>query len=392
LLLEVLEVESTLSWSYDPRRSKYVFPLHNLRYEPEQTTVEIKSEKAREPDVKFLPQEKRTTEYSTFSETGKLAVDIEHSDFIIIEDAVKLMRLFLREKDETLAKAWPKKRLREFIVSRLTAAGYDATFLSKENRLRLQQSFGPMFRELGKEHPRMSQTAKEIVTVDLTAIPRQSFSESMLKEHGNVWYVKGEEAPFAGHEVHLWEQYQKWKKIAGIDESGLTENAREIAKRIQQVDLTSFKTPWNIHYSSYEPERKFSELLFENAALFDAFVKMPNQGGYAFPYSYKPAKAGKTHIANENFNPDFFIRAHATHDILVVEVKSEGDDSNRNKAKCRDGLKHFATLNARIIEAGEQWRYHFYFLSPEDYTSFLQQVRDKTYAGWKSGLMQELTA
>ena len=47
-----------------------------------------------------------------------------------------------------------------------------------------------MFRELDKEHPRMSQTAKEIVPVDLTAVPRQSFSESMLKEHGSLWTVK----------------------------------------------------------------------------------------------------------------------------------------------------------------------------------------------------------
>ena len=88
--------------------------------------------------------------------------------------------------------AWPKKRLKEFIVSRLKAAGQDETFLSKENLLRLQQGFGPMFRELDKEHPRMSQTAKEIVPVDLTAIPRQSFSESMLKEHGSIWTVKEE--------------------------------------------------------------------------------------------------------------------------------------------------------------------------------------------------------
>ena len=46
LLKEVLEVENTLTWGYDPRRSKYVFPLHNLRYEPKQTTVETKREKA----------------------------------------------------------------------------------------------------------------------------------------------------------------------------------------------------------------------------------------------------------------------------------------------------------------------------------------------------------
>jgi len=71
-------VENTLSWGYDERRKKYVFPLHNLRYEPEQTTVEVKREKAGEPNVKFLPQDKKTTEYSTFSETGKRAMEIEH--------------------------------------------------------------------------------------------------------------------------------------------------------------------------------------------------------------------------------------------------------------------------------------------------------------------------
>jgi len=97
-------------------------------------------------------------------------------------------------------------------------------------------------------------------------------------------------------------------------------------------------------------------------------------------------------VANENFNPDFFLKISSGHDILVVEVKAEGDDTNRNRTKCRNGLKHFETLNERLIEAGEPWRYHFYFLSPEDYTSFFEQVRDKSYAGWRSGLMQELDA
>ena len=262
LLKEVLEVENTLSWGYDPRRSKYVFPLHNLRYEPEQKTVEAKREKAREPEVKFLPQDRKTTEYSTFSETGKLAVEIEHHDLFEIEDAVKLMRLFLREKDERLAKAWPKKRLREFIVQPAKGRAYDETFLSKENLLRLQQGFGPMFRELDKEHPRMSQTAKEIVPVDLTAFPRQSFSESTLKEHGTVWYREGRASPFGGHEVHLWEQYQKF----GSSSPNLTmpANRRKPSRaKSEQVDLSMFKTPWNVHYASHEPERKFSDCFSE---------------------------------------------------------------------------------------------------------------------------------
>jgi type III restriction enzyme len=392
LLKEVLEVENTLTVCHVKRRAAYVFPLHNLRYEPEQTTVEVKRERAREPEAQFLPQSRQTTEYSTFSEMGTEAVEIEHRGFLDIEDAVKLMRLFLREKDEAIAKAWPKKRLREFIVSRLKESGQEGGFISKANLLRLQQGFGPMFRELDREHPRVSQIAKGIEPVDLTAAPKQLFSESMLKEHGTLFYPDDGEPPFTGHEAHLWEQYQKWNKIAAIDESGLNEDVLRITQRLCPVPAQVFKSPWNVHYASHEPERQFSELLFAEADLFDAFVKMPNQGGYSFPYSYKPGKAKRTHVANETFNPDFFIRRRGAHDILVVEVKMEGDDSNRNRAKCRDGLTHFETLNARLAEQDEPWRYHFYFLSPEDYTGFFQRVREGNFAGWKSGLMQALAA
>ena len=44
LLKDILEVENTLSWGYEPSRAQYAFPLHNLRYQPEQTTVEIKTQ------------------------------------------------------------------------------------------------------------------------------------------------------------------------------------------------------------------------------------------------------------------------------------------------------------------------------------------------------------
>ena len=171
--------------------------------------------------------------------------------------------------------------------------------------MRLQQAFGPMFRELDKEHPRLSQIAKEVVQVDLSAIPRQSFSESALKEHGTFWYAREEAAPFSGQELYLWEQYQKYSKQFVEYGDLASEEAKALAPRIRHVELVKFKSPWNIHYVSYEPERKFSELLFENSNLFEAFVKMPNTGCYAFPYSYKPANVAKTHVANENFNPDF---------------------------------------------------------------------------------------
>lgn len=392
LLTEVIEEESMLSWGYDPRRSQFVFPLHNLRYEPEQKSVETKRQRAREPEVKFVPQARTTREVSKFSETGNLAVEIDHHDLFELDDAVALVRLFLREKDEALAGVWTKAKLRKFIVVKLKEAGQEETFLSKENLLRLQQGFGPMFRDLGREHPRMGQSAKELIPVDVTQLSRQSFSESSLKAHGALYSVKEDTEPFSGSEVHLWEQYQKFREVYSLVKDDAKEEVQAIAKRLYQVELLAFKSPLNVHYASYEPERKFSDLLFDNADLFDAFVKMPDSGGYGFLYSYKPAKVAKTHVTNKTFHPDFFIKVAGKNQILVVEIKQDGDDSHRNRAKARDGSRHFDMLNERLNEAGEPWRYHFYFLSPEDYSHFFQAVREVRHAGWHSGLMQELAA
>lgn len=388
LLTEVLEDENTLSWGYDPRRAQYAFPLHNLDYKRVQITVETKREKATKIEVSFAPQARQTTEYGTFSETGKLAMEIQHRDLYELEDAVRIMRLYIRDKDAKLAAVWTKKCLRELIVTALRKGKYDETFLSKDNMARLQQAFGPLFRAVGTESPRLSQTAQGLVPVDLTGV-RQSFSESMLREHGAVWAVKGDAEAFNGQESHLWKLYQKWKRSSEDDPSSMPDQELEIAQRIYQVDLSAFKSPWNVHYASHRPERDFSDLLFENACLFDAFVKMPNTGGYSFPYSFKPAKAAKTHVANEQFNPDFFIRVKDRQDILVVEIKADGDDNNRDRAKCRDGLKHFEMLNERLAAAGEHWLYHFYFLSPKDYAGFFTQVRNGNFE-WRSGLMQTL--
>lgn len=76
--------------------------------------------------------------------------------------------------------------------------------------------------------------------------------------------------------------------------------------------------------------------------------------------------------------------------MLVVEIKQEGDDSNRNKGKFRDGKAHFERLNVAMTEADEPWWFHFYFLSPEDYTGFFDRVRAGKFKGWSSALMVEL--
>lgn len=390
LLKDVLEVENTLSWGFDSRREEFNFPLHNLSYELVEQTVETKKQKAMDIKLVLKPQSRKSTEYVTFSESGKLAMEITHENTEEIEYAVCTLHDFINEKDKKVGEKWPKSRIRKLIKDALNAGGYDDSFLSRENLSQVQQAFGPLFRDTDKEHPRMTNKAKSLIMVDYREAMRQSFSESRVKESGAVYHVDGDAKPFGKDETHLWEQYCKWIKIAEIDESSLHDDAQTIIKRLRKVDTTRFKTPANVLYASHEPERKFSDLLFEVSNLIEAFIKPPDRGCYSFPYSYKPSKTGKTHVVNEFFNPDFFIRLKDSYSVLVVEIKQDGDDTNRNKAKFRDAKEHFNKLNLALDEAGEPWRYHFYFLSPENYTLFFDRIRDGKFANWSSGLMVEL--
>jgi type III restriction enzyme len=390
LLKDVLEVENTLSWGFDARRDEFLFPLHNLSYELVEQTKETKKQKAGDIKLVLKPQSRKSTEYVTFSESGTLAMTIAHEDTEELEYAVCTLQDFISEKDLKVGAKWPKSRIRKLIKDALKAGGNDDDFLSRANLTLVQQAFGPLFRDTDKEHPRMTQAAKELITVDYRDAMRQSFSESRVKESGAVYHVAGDAKPFNKDETHLWEQYCEFVQIAKINKNALHEDAQAIVKRLHKVETAKFKSPANVLYASHEPERKFSDLLFEVSHLIEAFIKPPDRGCYSFPYSYKPSKTGKTHTVNEFFNPDFFIRLKDSHDVLVVEIKQDGDDSNRNKAKYRDGKAHFDRLNTELEAADEPWQYNFYFLSPEDYTGFFDRVRDGKFKGWSSGLMVEL--
>lgn len=394
LLKEVLEIDNHLGWGYLPARSKYLFPLFNLEYEAVQTTVETKTQRAKAPEVQFKPQALKTTEMSVFSETGTLTTDIENPNWVTIPFASKQLKVFLEGKDTTLAKNWPVKRVKQFIEDGLRNAGQDISFLSKPNLLSLQQAFGPMFRELNQQNPRISQKPKILIPVNLAAMPRQTFSESALKQHGTVYYAPGSADGFTHDEANLWADYLKKKQLsAQVGDADLSEDARQIAKALEPVDAAALKTPWNILYASYDPERIFTRWLIEHADLFDSFVKMPDRGVYSFPYSYKPAGVARTHVRHDNFNPDFFIRLAGSHNILVVEIKGEEDrDKNRSAAKFRDGKRHFDMLNYHLALAGEQWKYYFYFISPQDFTKFFEAAEGSiaNLKNWTSSLMQAL--
>ncbi len=383
---EVLEIESRVSSI--PFRAAFSFPLFNLTYATEQVTEQTTGKRAKEPEaVEYQPQTRQVTGITIFSQTGSRSVVLEVADTMPIEDAVTRIRLFLEDKDEAIAAQWPTKRIRSFIVDSLAATGNPTDFLSRENLTKTQNAFGPMFRAIGATVPRQKLRPNDMVEVDPMALPAQWVGEDQLRSFTTLYYTDDVVEGLAlADEKALWIDWQKRRAAA---EQVHVDEIAHFPKALKPVDGDQFKCPTNLLVARYKPEQQFVEHLIAHADLFDAFFKNADSGFYSFPYSFKSSLHATTHAKTENFNPDFLLKLAGRDVVLVVEIKSDGDDDNRNKAKLRDAKEHFNRLNERLEAAGKPWRYHFYFLSPDDYATFFAAIGEDRM-GFVSSLMAQL--
>lgn len=406
---EILELENRLSWGYDKNRKKYAFTLHNLKYEPKETTKETKKEKAVGPKSYGFNSQKKVAEYKADFQHNSISYVFEDKEIYGIDQAVTNLYTYLKDKDPKIAKKYPKSRLKTSIQKELKDKGYENDFLSKENYHSAQQAFGPMFRETGKEVPRVSNVADDLFEISVEKYPTQSFSEDSLKRNGYLlytdstvnWYKDDEKTLFNGF-IRIDDEINEIQKALtqpgadfqalGAKLQELGARKKELQERLKLIDDNKFKTALNAIFVSYTPEIEFAKTLVLNIDLVDAFLKSADKGFYGFPYSYKPETKAKTHLKNETFNPDFFLKVKGKNDILVVETKKKDDDSNKNKAKHRDAITHFDNLNKKLEEAKKEERYYFKFLSDSgsDIADFFQSIKDDNYKAWKSSFMNQL--
>lgn len=394
LYRDVLEIENRLSWGYSEEQKPFVFELHNIDYQVVQQTEEVKLKPASEPvTIDYSPQSRSYEELTTYIRSGKVATLIENRNIFSIEEAVQRIKLFLKDKDEDLSTRWTTPRITDLIKNNLARTHQETDFISQENLLKTQYAFGPMFRDLGKVSPRYEMKPNNLIYADISKLNRQSFSESALRNHTHVFYLENQEADLADDEKPLWKSFLEVREIAAkYGDDRIKDEEVYLLSNLHPISKADFKSPTSFIVTSSEPETKFVQHVFQNSSLFDAVLKSPDKGFYAFPYSYKPATTAKTHVKSENFNPDFFMTLAGKKEVLVVEIKADGDDSNKNRAKQREGRKHFIELNQKIKEVGWSWTYHFYFLSPEDYPHFFNAVKEGRYENWESNLMISLKA
>jgi len=121
-----------------------------------------------------------------------------------------------------------------------------------------------------------------------------------------------------------------------------------------------------------EPERKFVETLVNShlCEKLESWIKSRDMGFYSVEYSWRKGE----HPTQGSFNPDFFLKLGEN--IVVVEIKSDGDDSEENKAKYRWAKNHFEDLNEELKKAKIKQKYFFHFLSPASYSEFTEYLID----------------
>jgi type III restriction enzyme len=146
-----------------------------------------------------------------------------------------------------------------------------------------------------------------------------------------------------------------------------------------------FKTPLNLVIADATPERKFVRQLCarENAQVIDAWLKNTPQRFYAIDYAWKKGE----HPKRGEFSPDFLIKADDM--TLVVEIKDDSEisaPSLENQKKYEYAKAHFDRLNQWLQNEGAPVRYQFNFLTPRNFGTFFQKLREKDLEGFRSEL------
>ncbi|MDA8340415.1 MAG: DNA repair protein RadC [Nitrospiraceae bacterium] len=329
------------------KRTVFIGTLNHSIVHPREIFADAISDRAagiifvhNHPSGNVEPSKEDTTITQRLMEVGKI-VGIEVIDHIIIS----------------------KNGYFSFQAEGMDRRGIKGDRLVEKNRQSILKTFGTLLRKRGKT----------VVNVRKVTRPQPVFTVNMDKEPMAVGNLRHNATVFYtdSFEDELLEEVKDILEEIKSDES-LPKSAEK------EINQYLFKTPLSIVFTRAEPERRFVEHLCkkENAEKIDSWIKSRDQGFYSIEYSWRK---GEHPQKNQQFNPDFFIKIHndGIDYIVVVEVKSDGDDSDENRAKLKWATKqHFPDLNRELEDSGIKQKYIFHFLSPCSYTEFFQYLRD----------------
>ena len=379
LVNEVLEIEKRM-YSYPiPKDKDYNFEVCNIDYKKSEELVEtpqvkeyvfskgfISLNSREETEEKITRYERAVTEEQWEKKTA-----IQYKMYLIEElaqDILNKFKAFDLEQGTTYSKKYPYEKILTIIKNSLQRIGENENLVHEYNRQSILQGFGVIGRKKTKSL-RYRIEAENLCTVNTKDINKDSLGVGTLRREHSIFF----------DDYSLKEGDEEERKLL----KELLEDETLHVYSLQRIENAfNFKTPANVVFASYKPERDFIKRLVseENAKFIDAWIKSLAIGFYSIEYSWRKGE----HPKQGRFNPDFFIKLGS--DILVIEIKQDGDISDENKAKLKYARAHFKRVNS----LQSKQRYHFKFLSPESYDLFFQRLREGKYQDFTSALEADL--
>lgn len=378
LVNEVLEIEKRM-YSYPiPKDKDYNFGLHNIKYDRTPKVVETPQVKEYEFKDFFslttqsrMVEEETTYERAVTEERRAKKTPIEYKMYTAEEVAQDILNRFRAsdlEEGTNYSKALSFDKILATINNSLEKIGERQHLVSQENKQRILRGFG-VIRRKGSKSLRHEVEAENLYSINTKDIDTHSLGAGALRREHSIFF----------DDYSLKEGDEEDRKLL---KELLGDETLHVYSLQRVENVFNFKTPVNVAFASYKPERDFIKRLVseENTKFIDAWIKSPDVGFYSIEYSWRKGE----HPKQGSFNPDFFIKVG--NDILVIEIKQDGDISPENKAKLKYAREHFKRVNSSPSEQ----LYYFKFLSPESYDLFFQRLREGKYQDFASTIEADL--
>jgi len=389
LVQEVMAYEKRVrSYIVGKEWGDYNFELYNIQ--PDKKEITSKKHPVKGPiaipRIPILSDQselvRRKTIYMKVKEGKEIEIITEiekklYSVDRVINDIYNTLAIYDEQEGKNYSRLIDKKKIKKEIFKALKRANDKTGMLTEENRNRIQRAFDVLKRE-AVGTTKIEMVYEKPFVIKTSEIRADSVSFSDLQNNKAIIYEKS-----------------SIEKSQPEDLKIIQEAYQEIPRKnvIEVENKYLFKCPLNLVILSHGNEKEFTKYLIEKeyAEKIDVWIKSVDKGFYTVSYSFRAGSESSLerkggHQKWSSFNPDFFIKIGK--DILVVEIKSDDDVTEVNKGKLKWAKRHFEELNKKQ----EKQNYHFYFLSPSDFSTFFEKVVKNKQFNYISNLEAELSS
>lgn len=401
LVDEVLEIETRINSQVlkEGERSKYNFKVYNIDYEKKPKTIphipkdEMSFESLMQNGIPLESQSiivKKDTDFEEVSDfklrSKEYIIEYETFSVDVIVDKIfdelsvrfaegKILNMDVEQYSKENS---PKREVIEnLILMSMTKVGIKKEDgLIQKNKTKILQSFGTLLRKASKTVI-IENKINDLQIISTINITSESSGIGNFRRDYSVFYTNNWK-----NEILNEDQQKIFKQV--VEDESLPKSATK-----EQNEFL-FKTPLNIVFTNAKPEREFVEYLCkkEIAEKIESWIKSRDKWFYQIEYSWRKSN----HQKIGNFNPDFIIKVLKDdfEYFIVVENKSDKDDSDENKAKYKYAKEHFERLNQKLKEQKIKQKYIFHFLSPNGYTTFFEYLKNGSLLEWQDKFRCEL--